>query len=475
MDFIEVIRNIREKHSGPVFLFQEGTEFVSIDCRQWERDVYAFASWLKKQGIRNQHIGAAMDNRYELFVVFFGTVISGNVLVSVNRGLAKEDLKRQIAVTDVSMLFIEREDEEESNDFLSMNCSLMPADVLLKEIRDMQEDEINTEFTCDVEKTAVILFSSGTSGLPKGVMLSQKNLLSVNRPELSRLTGGRYLCSAPLYHIGGIVMSMIYLQMDMTLCICKNAKYLLQDILKYKPNKMSMTPSQLELVLKRCSKKKALAEVIGEHVKAIHSFGAPMIEAQEECLEKMGVQLLNAYGMTEISGNVTAWYPHKKGSIGRIAENVVYRLKEGELQIKSDCIMNGYYNNKEAFEECFEDGWFCTGDLVEEDSEGFLFVKGRKKNIIILSNGENVCPEELETKIRHLVSVEEVVVYGCNDIIEAGVYLGEADTEDHRMLFKEQIKALNQKLPTYQKIQQVVFREEPFPKTGSGKLKRALE
>lgn len=196
--------------------------------------------------------------------------------------------------------------------------------------------------------------------------------------------------------------------------------------------------------------------------------GAPLKQSYIDGMDALGIQVLNGYGITEcspvVSVNRNRYY--RSGSIGLPLECCEVRIQGGEICVKGDIVMAGYYEDEAATREVLEDGWFKTGDIGYLDEDGFLFVTGRKKNLIILSNGKNVAPEELEEKILDITGVKEVVVYVENDIITAEVF---ADEETG---IQESVMALNKELPGYKRIQRVKFRTSEFEKTTTKKIKR---
>ncbi len=187
-------------------------------------------------------------------------------------------------------------------------------------------------------------------------------------------------------------------------------------------------------------------------------------------MEGIGIQVLNGYGITECSPvvavNRNRWT--KPGSIGLPLPCCEVQIQDGEICVKGDLVMAGYFQDEVATGSAIQDGWFHTGDLGYLDEDGFLFITGRKKNLIILSNGKNVSAEELETQILQISGVEEVIAYGENGHITAEIFSEAPDG------IREEIAALTQKLPPYKRIQHLKFREVPFKKTTTRKIKREM-
>ena len=264
--------------------------------------------------------------------------------------------------------------------------------------------------------------------------------------------------------------------MGCRICICESAKYLLNDIRHWQPGVLGFVPMQLDYLANRCRRNAALRSVVQEHVRQIYCLGAPLVTEHEDVFASSGIELLNGYGMTETAGMITSMTPRKAGSIGRMSPMYDWRIEAGELQIRAresmqgTTVTQGYYNDETATSALFSDGWLCTGDLVEADDEGYLYIRGRKKSVIILSNGENVNPETLEEKIAALA--QDVLVFEHEQRIAAKVYLGSCDSPEARASFEKALGEVNKTLPTTHNIQQVFFADQPLPRTGSGKLSR---
>ena len=203
--------------------------------------------------------------------------------------------------------------------------------------------------------------------------------------------------------------------------------------------------------------------------------GAPLQEKYVQEFRSMGIEVLNGYGITECSPVVATnrnLY-HRDGSVGQILQGCQVRIQNGEIQVHGKNAMPGYYQDEAATKDAFEENWFRTGDLGHIDADGFLFVTGRAKNLIILSNGENVSPEELENLLLDYELVKEVLVYAENEVITAEVFPApETNAEDMQKQIQDIMDACNRKLPAYKRIQQLKVRQTEFPKTTTQKIKR---
>lgn len=475
-DFLEEMYMDRPK--SILFAYYEGENRIDVTVEQWIRDVFDFAAYLTaKNGEEKQNIGISGKHSYMWYVVVFAAVISGNTAVSVNMGLSAEELLYELKKADVSVLYTASEEEEFENFLEDAGIYWKKGEKAMEESRGCACGRIFFgDQAEDNTKTALILFSSGTGGTPKGVMLSQKNILFSSKiyKTTDIFKDDRMLLLLPLYHVGGIYFSITLMKCHVTFCICESPKYIVRDMKRYCPTVMAMVPAQLAFILERCGKDKKLKEIVSESLNYIVCVGAALEDRYEDDAGSFGVQLLNLYGLTETAGSLTRWFPHKKGSIGLFSEINEMKIFDGELLIRGNSVTDGYYKDPDKTAELFEDGWMHTGDLVRMDDEGFLYIVGRKKNIIIFANGENISPEELENRIMRIPEVEEVIVTGRNQILEAIVFLGEKDSELNRNAVEQAIGNMNSSVPRFQQIRKVIFRDSPFPKTGSGKIRRNL-
>lgn len=486
--FMKQMYDARPEHV--LFSYDRDGIQTNVTVRQWVQDVADCAEYMAAQYGRNSrtHIAVTGKSSYEWYVLVFGIVLSGNVAVSVNTGLAEEDLLYQLRKSDAVILYR----EQEERDFEELKKALIPQegmdDVRKKAAerrngrlfqeemlqKEMLQEEWSPDDGASEDRMSLILFSSGTSGLPKGVMLSQKNILAVDDKMEGVFDGGRLMMMLPLHHVAAIYFSIALMRHPVTLCICSSPKYMVRDMKRYRPTVMTMVPAQLAFLVSRCTRDELLRETAAQYLDYVVCGGAMLDNEYPDLFADWGIQVLNAYGLTETSGGITRWFPHRERSIGMLSDANEMKLEEGELLIRGGSVMLGYYKDPAETEKVFRDGWFCTGDLVQTDEDGFLYVTGRKKNIIILSNGENVSPEELEGKICRIPGAEEVVVTGSGEGLTASIYPGEEQDEGKRRRIQEGIRALNERLPRFQQIREVRFREEPFPKTGSGKIRRNL-
>ena len=471
--FLKKIYEARPEHIA--FSYYSGEKKINVTVTRWVQQIFDFSEYIAKIYGRNSgtHIAVTGKSSYEWYVIMFGIVLSGNVVVSVNTDLAEEDLIDQLKRSDSTVLY--RQDEEEWLNVIEETAGI-PQKSMAKALAEADNccggRIFGEESDMDDRRMALILFSSGTSGLPKGVMLSQRNILAAEENMNGIFDGGRMMMILPLHHIAAIYFSVSVMRYPVTMCINSSPKYLVRDMMRYHPTIMAMVPAQLAFIVSRCKKDSVIREIVECWLDYVICGGASLENEYQDMFQELKLRIVNAYGLTETAGGITTWFPHRERSIGRITGANEMIIEDDELLVRGESVMLGYYKNPVETDKVFRDGWFCTGDLVQMDNEGFLYVTGRKKNIIILSNGENISPEVLESKIYRISGVEEVVVSGAGNMLEARIYSGEDSGLEVQSRIKKEIREMNRSMPRFQQINKITFRETPFLKTGSGKIRR---
>ena len=384
----------------------------------------------------------------------------------------------------------------------------------------------------DKKSMAALFFTSGTSGKSKGVMLSQENIISdINSACKHFSLTGNTLTVLPFHHSFGLLTSVfVMFNWEHTIFINSSLKNIKRDMLTVKPQTMLLVPLFVETFYRNIwqtakeqgSERKlrlgiALSNILlrfgidvrkklfrsvldgfGGNLEYIICGGAPLQEKYVREFRSIGIEILNGYGITECAPVVSTNRNHyrRDGSVGLILKDCDVRIRSdadhpadsevkiqsdldthvvGEIQVKGKNVMLGYYQDEKATRDAFDDGWFMTGDMGYIDSDGFLYVTGRKKNLIILSNGENVSPEELEALLLNYEFVKEVLVYAQEGKITAEV-VPNIEMEINIMELSAQLQKIiddcNRRLPIYKRIQNLKIRQEEFEKTTTKKIKR---
>lgn len=345
-----------------------------------------------------------------------------------------------------------------------------------------------TEAPCaDVEATApcTVLFTGGTTGRSKGALLSNQAIMRGTKNGcygVQEVFGQRYLLILPLTHVFGLVRNLLTnLYTGSAMFICRNNKDMFRDIAVFKPTIMVMVPALAEMALNLS--KQFQRNMLGPDLKTIICGASTVAPYLVHEYVKLGVNLLPGYGLTE-SANLVSGNPEplkKSSAVGFIYDGIDYKIVDGELWLKGVNMMEGYVGDPEENANAYEDGWFKTGDLVRIDEDGFLFIVGRKKEIIVLPSGENISPAEVEAKFGEIDAIQDCLIYENKENERSGLVLevyprkavlaamGVADPDGY---LRDEINKVNEKLPSVQRINKIVIRETDFVRSASMKIVR---
>lgn len=463
---------------------------------QLKQDSEKFSCILNKLGQLGNHIAVIGMTSYHWLISYLGTVNSGSVAVPLDVSLPAEEICDLIDRADVTVLVL----DEVRKDIAAIIKERCPK---LKYIISMQKTESDDnilsltqllcensgtfDFTPDPEQLCTIMFTSGTTGKSKGVMLTHRNMaenatcLDMKIPERTVI-----LSVLPIHHAYCLSMDILKgISLGSIICINDSLIRIAKNIKLFKPNMILMVPLMIESFAKKLRDAAGLPpeiikkEVFGEQFHTICSGGAYLNPAFIDLFNSYGITILQGYGMTEcapvISTNLS--WNIKKESVGHLMPNCKAKIVDGEIWVRGSSVMMGYYQMPEQTSETLENGWLKTGDLGYVDEEGFIFITGRKKNLIITKNGENVSPEELENKLGENPLVQEILVRENSGVIEAEIF------PDFEFAEKNAIKELsdtlqqiiddyNKTAPAHKKIYKLTVRETEFEKTPSKKIKR---
>ena len=345
-------------------------------------------------------------------------------------------------------------------------------------------DKATPAVSVDADSPSTVMFTGGTTGKSKGARLSHRAVMRGVKNGCygyEKVFEQRYFLVLPLTHVFGLIRNTLTaFYTGSSLFICKNPKNMFKDIAVYRPTIMIFVPALAEMALNLS--KQFGRNMLGEDVKVIICGAAPVAPYLVCEYDKLGIKLLPGYGLTE-SANLVSGNPEalaKPDSVGLIYEGMEYKIVDGELWLKGVNMMDCYYGDEENA-TAYEDGWFKTGDLVRIDGEGFLYITGRIKEVIVLSSGENISPAELEVKFYALDCVQDCLVY---DIIENGMSqlvleivprmatLKAAGVEDVGAYINAKVQEVNATLPSFEKINKVVVRDSDFIRTPAMKIAR---
>ena len=528
-------------------------EVKKVTFLQWRDDVRNLGTSLISYGFREENIAILGENTYGWCCAFFAVMATGSVTVPVDKELPVEDIDGIITTTGTKVLIYGKASESKVKDILR-NGGLKTVEMIisvassnsieaselggrtLKTLEEVQAegaglyaagDNSYYDYKIDVNKLASIVFTSGTTGKGKGVMLSQANIgldmtLGMYNFDITRKT----LHVLPPHHTFGSTVNYVgHLSQGCEVYISSGIKHVSDEIKEQQPTHLILVPAFLEVMNRKIwatarkdgkegllkamikvsnflrkfgvdVRRKLFASVLsafGGKLELIICGGAKLDEEIIRNFDALGITILNGYGITEcaplISANRNKY--QKPGSVGtpilacRVKIDNPDENGEGEICVKGPNVMLGYYNNPEATAEVFDkDGFFHTGDYGKLDEEGWIYITGRKKNLIILSNGKNVYPEEIEADLQKVEGVSEVVVYAGESRVQkdkitiVAEIFPDADLLAHKGIsnaqeyFEDQVKALNAKMPPYKAVKCVKLRDTEFQKNTSRKITR---
>ncbi len=524
--------------------------YAPITYRQYLEDINALGTTLIAMGQKDKRIGVIGANCYQWAVAYMAIVCGTGVVVPLDKELPVKELKQQVIEAEISCVISAK---KHVPDFVEMKNSGdtklsiiidMEAEADLDPVRSMicaineGKDMIRAGNTAFLEaqiianEMSVLLFTSGTTGIPKGVMLSHRNIcedLMIAPTVLTVHPSDIFFSVLPLHHTYECTCGFLMpLYKGASIAYCEGLKYILTNIAECKPTMLLGVPAIFEMFYKRiwanarkngkedklrmalrisrASRKvgidlrkklfKEIHAVFGGNMRILISGGAAINPAVLDGFTDFGILAVQGYGLTEASpmGALNPDTAPNSRSIGRAFPHCHLKIDHpdedgiGEICIKGDNIMLGYYKRPDLTEEVIIDGWFHTGDLGYIDSEGYAYITGRKKNVIITKNGKNVFPEELEYYLNNVDLIEESVVFakegamGDDDIIAAYIkvdeeYLAEnfetppTEEELMEMLWKE-VDRINRENPPYKQIRTIKIRKEEFIKNSSKKIRR---
>ena len=549
-DYIHTLRNLlerSEKKYGLDFAYKEldpERNLHSYTFVQLREDVDALGTSLLERGLLGKHFAIVGESSYSYVVSYMAVSMGLGVIVPLDKELSKEELLKLICKSDAEVLLYSEllsDDVEELKGSCPevrtfINISMYSTKMgsisildLLQEGRSLinSGDRKYKTLPIDRNKMAAILFTSGTTGVHKGVMLSHKNIITVIHSAFSMFRFSKVSFSVlPINHTYEFNLHVLgCLYGGITLCFNDSIKHVKDNLMIFQPGMTLMVPMIVESLYKNIWKEaeknnltkhlqygiwfsnlirkvgidqrklffKPIMESLGGNLQTIVCGGAPLRPDIVKGFEDIGISVYNGYGITECAPLIATNCTMKNiaGSVGFVIPDNLVRIADtdedgiGEIQVQGDNVMMGYYKDPVSTRKTFTaDGWFKTGDLGYLDRKGALYITGREKNLIILANGKNVHPEELEEYILdQLAYVKEVVVYaplspeGNEVMIMAEAYvkdqfLIEKGVDEAKKILKEDISKLNHKLSVYKRIHDVELRECEFEKTSTKKIKR---
>ena len=504
------------------FLDKNKNECERTFNQTW-REMCGIGTYFASKGLKEQKkICIIAENSYDWMIAYYATLIGGNITVPMDCKLMADDLFDQIVRCGCDALVYSHNFSDMVEGFKNRPESPLAHYFDIDEFDTYREEgyklfDAGDTYVADVEvkpeDLACIVYTSGTTGKSKGVMLTHRNIAANCSSSCRALSGRHAIGFLPLNHTYAWVSALFscYIIIEWGY-LCDSIKSIQADLKKIKPYNFSGVPLVVETIydrIWRTARKTGREEILKKGIKisrflmklgidrrrkifkTIHDNlggnldmivcgGANLDPKYEKGMYDFGIDVYNGYGLTECSPAITCNRPGKMkfGSVGvplDCCEIKIHQPDEdgvGEIYVKGVNVMLGYYNEPEATAEAFDGEWFKTGDYGRIDEDGFLFMIGRKKNLIVLSNGKNVSPEELEDKLSVIEYVSEVLVYEENRQITAEFFLNEEDYPDARERIKNDVDAFNRAMPLFKNINSIKIRTEEFPKTTTLKIVR---
>lgn len=509
--------------------------------------INALGTALINLGLKGKRIAVIGENRYEWEIAYLSIVCGTGIVVPLDKSLPANELELLIERSDIEAIFytkkyseiiqnIRLSEKNKLKHLISMDNDengegIYSQKELIREGKKLIE-EGNNEFLnakINPKEMEIMLFTSGTTSKSKVVALSHENIctnlmdigsvLDVNQDDV-------FLSILPIHHVFECTVGFLFsLYKGAETVFCDGLRHIVENLNEYHVTVMACVPGiyerifmmirkklekqgKLEEILKNeekyknCSmkeRKEAFEEIhnmLGGKIKLFISGAASLDNTIEERYRLLGINLVQGYGLTETSPVVAIGTNknYRLGSIGKTVPSVEAKLVDvneegiGELVVRGSSIMLGYYENEEANKESLKEGWFYTGDLAKIDEEGYIFICGRKKSVIVLKNGKNIFPEELENLVNKIEGVKEAFIFGKaqsddennikinvkivfdRDVIK-DVYKVEKNEDIYTVLAKK-IKEINQTMPSYKAIRGIMLTEEPLIRTTTNKIKR---
>lgn len=526
------------------------TNIISVTYSEFKNDIDNLGTALLNLGFANKRIIIISPNRYEWCVSYLAITTGNMVVVPLDKSLPENELIDSVIRSEADAVIFDKKYMDTFKKIYESNKSNLKNYICIDLEKDTEHvlsykklilhgkeliengDRSHLDAKIDNKKMSIMLFTSGTTSLSKIVMLSHYNICS-NVYALgcvAKVTHkDTFLSFLPLHHTYESTTTFLYgLSCGITIAFCDGLRYIVNNLKEYKVTGFVCVPVLLETMYKRILQGiekqgktklfnrmtafsnfllkfkidirrilfKSVLNQLGGHLRVV-VYGAASIDKNTVIgLKNIGINMLNGYGLTETSPVLSAENDKykKAGSVAFPMPGMEIMIDSpdekgvGEICAKGPCLMLGYYKNEEATKEAIKDGWFHTGDLGYYDKDGYLFISGRKKNVIILKNGKNIFPEELETLIAKLPYVTENMVYARDkneDIIVAVkiVYnesimkemFPNATKDDYHDIIWKDIKEINKTLPKYKYIKHLIVTDIPMIKTTTQKIKRHEE
>lgn len=550
---LTLAQNIKTKHNDKTAFrfYNSKKEILEMSYADLSDNCIALGAALTSMHLKGKRIAVVGESCPEWVITYIATLSIGSVSVPLDKELAIDELFNFLSISEANaivftksfcskfkdkilnssrdMIFIPIECDDE--DLLNAENVILFSDAL-SDGKKMVEDGYSPSEYEVTDEMREMLFTSGTTGTSKCVMLSEKNVISCVNSAIATVDFCKedvLVSVLPLHHTYELAVMIAALSLGATVCINDSLKYVLKNFKLFKPTGLILVPlfvntmykkimdeakktgqlKKMQLGMKLSSglrkigidvRKKLFGQILdafGGNLTKIVCGGAALNPDYVDAFEKIGVNIYEGYGITECSPliSVNPFTSPKRGSVGPtvpscevIIDGTSTNSKgyiEGEILVKGDNVMLGYYKNDEATRDVFtDDGYFRTGDIGYMDKDGYIYITGRKKSVIVLENGKNVFPEEIEEYLSNIETIAETVVVGRKDgenvVLTAIVYPAfdkfekGTDINDIADSIKASVNQMNKKLPSFKQVRNIELRQTEFEKTTSRKIKRFL-
>lgn len=530
----------------------ENITYREIKYKEFEKEINSLGTALIDMGMKNKRIAVIGKNRYEWILSYVAVVNGTGIVVPLDKGLPDEEIRSSLERSKTDCVIFAKDYIDCMKKIKEENTTQIEKFICMDELSEAEKKEGfiylgdllengkklleagNKEFVnaeIDNNKMSVILFTSGTTSKSKAVALSHRNIAS-NIEAMNKVEGIRStdvnMAFLPLHHTFGCTGILLFLNHGCTNVFCDGIRHIQSNLKEYKVSVFVCVPLLIEAMYKKIEKEiekqgktklikvatgvsnsllkvgidvrrklfKDIINNLGGNLRLIISGASALDKKVAKAFNDFGILTIQGYGLTETSPVLAAENENciKYGSIGLSMPGVTLKIDNpneqgiGELIAKGPNVMLGYYENQEATDEVIKDGWFHTGDLARQDKDGYFFITERMKNVIVLKNGKNIYPEELETLIGKLPYVEESMVFGYpkDDDLVVSVKIvynkdyvkqnfGDISEEELYNKIWTDVKQINQELTNYKHIKKLIISDEPMIKTTTAKIKRFEE
>lgn len=554
--FRELLEKIEKEYANNIaFKYKKDPtakepEYIEKTYQQFTKDIKALSTGLLSLGLENKRVVVVGNNRYEWCTTYLAATTGNMIIVPLDRALPEGEMKTLIQRSEAEAVVFDKKYEEimlelkqdNTNNVKILICmddeknsEIENYSDILKKGYQLLEDGNNQyeNMKIDNQKMSIMLFTSGTTNLPKDVMLSQENIcanISAIATWVKLYQTDTLLSFLPIHHTFECTITFLYgLYWGTTIAFCDGLKYIQKNLQEYQISVFVAVPVVLETMYKKIQKAieekgktklihtmskisncllkckidlrkvffKQVLDNFGGNLRVVLYGAAPMNKETIIGYNNLGIDLIQGYGLTETSPVIACETDKEKrpGSVGIPLINLQVKIENpneegiGEIVVKGPSVMLGYYNNEEETKKSLKDGWFYTGDYGYLDKDEFLYVTGRKKDIIVLKNGKNVYPQEIEFLINKIPYIVESLVYQreqsntdtmlCAKIVYDEQLikenLGEKTEKEYEEIIWKEIKEINKELPIFKHIKKISITNKPLAKTTTQKVKRYEE